>query len=111
MLRRKLKVDEIALITWMVKDTPEGADIIKKLPDLIVEEMDDGGMGSLKVVVEGLDERIYSRDLAKADLFDTDMVPVFISIDLDTNGNFYELDVFKGDFSPLKKIPSVPKEE
>lgn len=108
MLKRKLKADEIALITWMIKDTSEGVRIVNQLPNLIVEEMDDGGMGSLKVVVDGKDSRLYSRDLAKADLFDIDGVPVFISVDLDTNGDFYQLDVFKGDFSPLKKFPSVP---
>lgn len=108
MLRRKLKADEIALITWMIKDANEGSAIIDKLNELTVEEMNDGGMGSLKVVVDGKDSRLYSKDLAKADLFDIDGVPVFISIDLDTNGDFYQLDVFKGDFSPLKKFPSVP---
>jgi hypothetical protein len=105
---RKLKPDEIALITWMIKDTEEGADIIKKLDEIQVEEMDDGGMGSLKVVVKGEDHRVYSKDLASADLWDIDGVPVFISVDLDMNGDFYQLDVFKGDFSPLKKFPEVP---
>ena len=109
MLKRKLKAEEIALITWMIKDTNEGTAIINKLDELTVEEMDDGGMGSLKVVVDSKDNRLYSRDLAKADLFDIDGVPVFISVDLDKNGDFYQLDVFKGDFSPLKKFPSIPQ--
>jgi len=109
MLRRKLKPEEIALITWMIKSTDEGPSIIDKLEKLIVEEMEDGGMGSLRVVVEGEDKRLFSRELAKVDLFDLDQVPVFISVDLDTDGNFFELDVFKGDFNPLKKFPTVPQ--
>lgn len=110
MVRRKLKADEVALITWMIKDTEEGKTIIDSLNELTVEEMEDGGMGSLRIVKDGEDDRLYSRDLAKADLFDIDMVPVFISVDLDTNGDFYELDVFKADFSPLKRFPPVPQE-
>lgn len=106
---RKLKEEEIALITWMVKNTIEGPGIIEKLSELHVEEMNDGGMGSLKVVVEGEDNRAYSKELAAADLYDIDEVPLFISVNLDSSGNFFELDVFKGDFSPLKRFPLVPQ--
>lgn len=109
MLTRKLKPEEVALITWMIKGTDEGSSIIDTLEELIVEEMEDGGMGSLRVVVDGEDNRLFSRELAKVDLFDADQVPVFISVNLDTDGHFFELEVFKGDFSPLKKFPSVPQ--
>jgi len=108
-MTRKLKESEIALITWMIKGTDEGRRIIGKLNEISVEEMNDGGMGSLKVVVDGEDRRVYSRDLAKVDLYDIDGVPVFISVNLDTDENFFELDIFKADFSPLKKFPSVPE--
>ena len=109
MVRRKLRPEEVSLITWMIKNTDEGDFISSTLEDLIVEEMEDGGMGSLRVVVDGEDKRVYSRELAKVDLFDVDQMPVFISINLDAAGKFFELDVFKGDFSPLKKFPSVPQ--
>lgn len=91
----------------MIKDTVEGPHIIEKLADINVEEMSDGGMGSLKVVVDGEDRRTYSKDLAKVDLYDIDEVPIFISVNLDTDGNFFELDVFKADFSSLKRFPSI----
>ncbi|MBB5647909.1 DUF6984 family protein [Pedobacter cryoconitis] len=109
MIVRKLKDEEIALITWMIKDTIEGQDIINKLSDVNVKEMNDGGMGSLKVIVEGKDDRAYSRVLAEADFSDVDQVPVFISVILDSNGKLFELEVFKGDFSPLKRFPLVPQ--
>lgn len=109
MCMRKLKPEEIALITWMIKDKDEGPSIIDTLHELIVEEMEDGGMGSLRVIVKGEDNRSFFRELANVDLFDVDKVPVFISIDLDANGHFFELDVFKGDFSPLKEFPSIPQ--
>jgi hypothetical protein len=109
MVRRKLKPEEASLITWMIKNTDECEYISSTLEDLIVEEMKDGGMGSLRVVADGEDDRIFSRELATVDLFDVDQVPVFISVYLDGAGKFFELDVFKGDFSPLKKFPSVPQ--
>ncbi|WP_394676001.1 DUF6984 family protein [uncultured Sphingobacterium sp.] len=34
---------------------------------------------------------------------------LLISVILDTDDNFYELDIFKGDFSPLIKLPEVPQ--
>jgi len=109
MVRRKLRPVEVSLITWMIKNTDEPERVISELKDLIVEEMTDGGMGSLRVVISGKDKRVYSRELAKVDLFDVDQIPIFISINLDADGNFFELDVFKGDFSPLKKFPAIPQ--
>nr|WP_121273843.1 hypothetical protein [Pedobacter schmidteae] len=108
MMKRKLKQEEIDLITYMIKDTSEGQKIIDKLDSLIVEEMDDGGMGSLRVVVEGMDDRRTSGILKDIDLYDIDGVLLVISVILDTEDNLYELDIFKGDFSPLKKFPLVP---
>lgn len=107
MVRRKLRPEEVSLIRWMIKDTNEGERILRELEDLIVEEMSDGGMGSLLVVVDGEDKRVYSRELAWVDLFDVDQIPVYISLNLDDDGNFFELDVFKGDFSPLIKFPAI----
>lgn len=48
-MSRKLKEEEKALIMWMVKDTDKGDVIIKNLENYLVDEMDDGGMGSLHV--------------------------------------------------------------
>lgn len=83
--------------------------LMHTVEELIVEEMEDGGMGSLRGGVDGEDNRLFSRELAKVDLFDADQVSVFISVNLDTDGHFFELEIFKGDFSPLKKFPSVPE--
>lgn len=104
---RKLREEEKALIRWLVRDKDKGDIIIRNLDTYWVNEMDDGGMGSLQVV--GNEDRIFGRELAEGDFYDIDGLPVFISVDLDTNGDFYELDVFKADFSPLKKFPEVPK--
>lgn len=72
---------------------------------LFVKEMDDGGMGSLQVIVEGEDHRRFGGALADMDSYDADGMYLLISVVLDTDDNFYELDIFKGDFSPLIKLP------
>ncbi|MDR6735821.1 DUF6984 family protein [Sphingobacterium sp. 2149] len=109
-MKRKLKPEEIKLIAYIIKDTPEGMRIINDLPNLYVEEMDDGGMGSLKVVVEGEDNRRTGGILNDMEFHDVDGMILIVSVILDTKDNFYQLDIFKGDFSPLKKIPEVPSE-
>ncbi|WP_409456461.1 MULTISPECIES: DUF6984 family protein [unclassified Sphingobacterium] len=88
-------------------NTPVGAAIIASLENLFVEEMDDGGMGSLQVILEGEDHRRYGGTLADMDSHDVDGMYLLISVIVDTDDNFYELDIFKGDFSPLIKIPDV----
>lgn len=106
-MKRRLTSAEIKLISYLVRDTSEGAAIIASLEELFVEEMDDGGMGSLQVIVEGEDRRRYGGVLADMDSHDADGMYLLISVILDTDDNFYELDIFKGDFSPLIKLPEV----
>ncbi|WP_333625507.1 DUF6984 family protein [Sphingobacterium siyangense] len=107
-MKRRLTLAEIRLISYIIKDTPEGPEIIETLPNLFVEEMDDGGMGSLKVVIEGKDERRTGGILNDMEFHDIDGMLLVITVILDTDDKFYELDIFKGDFSPLIKIPDVP---
>jgi len=106
-MKRRLTSAEIKLISYLVRDTPEGARIIASLEDLFVEEMDDGGMGSVHVIIEGEDHRRSGGVLADMDSHDVDGMYLLISVIVDTDDNFYELDIFKGDFSPLIQLPDV----
>jgi hypothetical protein len=45
---RPLRVDERALVTKMVKDTPYQDEITELLGDILVRDMPDGGMESIK---------------------------------------------------------------
>ncbi|WP_376779940.1 DUF6984 family protein [Sphingobacterium multivorum] len=49
------------LISFLVRDTPEGEKIITTLEDIFVEKMDDSGMGSLQVILEGADHRRFGE--------------------------------------------------
>lgn len=106
MIGRLLRKEEINLIKWVIKNAPEARKIIPKLPTLLVEEMEDGRMGSLMVLSEK--ERFYSRDIGEIEMLDEDGITLIISVNIDNNEEFFELDIWKVDFSPLIKLPTVP---
>jgi hypothetical protein len=75
---------------------------------LRVKEMNDGGMGSLTLLQPDVDanaERKFGSALRGVDFKDSDGMHISASINLDSNGVPFELDLFKGDFSPLIKTP------
>jgi hypothetical protein len=100
---RHISDQELQLVSYLISMTnnrPEGLII-----PITVYPMNDGGMGSIRFV-ENEDSYIFQRDLVQADYTDEDNVPVFISLNLNTDDKLFELDIFKGDFSSLKKYPT-----
>ncbi len=67
-----------------------------------VEEMNDGGMGSLRVIAPNECNRKFGKNLTECELKDEDGVPIVVSVFLDSQGKFFELDVWKVDFSARK---------
>jgi hypothetical protein len=102
MTTRPIKREEAAVLDRLLGMVPDG-----KRPDLqgemLVEEMHDGGMGSLRFFESG--QRRMGRELIAAEYIDEDQVPVSISVNLDEDGGLFELDFWKVDFSPLKRYP------
>jgi hypothetical protein len=76
---------------------------VHDLSNALVHEMDDGGMGSLQFGASR--EGRLGHRVAEAEFVDDDGLPVFASLILDQSGSLYELDLWKVDFSPLKRIP------
>ena len=102
---RHLHDREKALIKRMVRGLRLTDAILSRLDDVIVEDMDDGGMGSLKVLGPWEPGPRMGERLCVATFADKDQVPVSITISLDENGRFFELDVWKVDNSPLIQFP------
>ncbi|MBH0110721.1 hypothetical protein I6E81_11135 [Salinibacterium sp. NG22] len=75
-------------------------------PDISVLEMDDGGMGSLTIRGRAVEERV-ERQVAEVTFFDSDGMWVSATLNVDQFDDLFELDVFKGDFSPLIEIPQA----
>jgi hypothetical protein len=98
---RPLTQPEHQLVEFLLRLTE-----LKDVHDLnnaLVQEMNDGGMGSLQLG-ESREGRL-GHMVAEAQFTDGDGLPVFASLVLDQSGSLYELDLWKVDFSPLKRIP------
>lgn len=94
------------MLTAMLRAHPQSNEIIASLPDLQVEDMSDGGMGSLRFVQADDRHRRLGKKLVEVEFNDADDVLVSAVINLDDLGRLFELDIWKVDFSPLKRYPS-----
>ena len=76
------------------------------LQSVLVEPMEDGGMGSLRLQLPNVAPSGVSRLIGSELLFkDRDGVHVLASLYLDSVGTPVELDLWKVDFSPLLGVP------
>jgi len=78
------------------------------LDSLEVQQMNDGGMGSLRLFfpTTSVAERTFGRQASELVFEDVDGVEVVASLNLDSSGMPMELDLWKADFSPLTCIPA-----
>ncbi|MFL9999234.1 hypothetical protein PQR34_48460 [Paraburkholderia sediminicola] len=106
---RLLKDEERKLLAALIAGTPRAPQLLASLPGCFVEEMNDGGMGSIRFCLRSDRPRRLGEQLAEREFADQDGVPVIIALNLDDRGELYELDVWKVDFSPLQRFPSVIK--
>ncbi len=70
-----------------------------------VEDMDDGGMGSIRFPDESCLSRKMGRELVTCEYIDEDQIPVLMSINLDEAGQLFELDIWKVSYKPLIRYP------
>ncbi|MGE8453895.1 MAG: DUF6984 family protein [Pseudomonadales bacterium] len=63
-------------------------------------------MGSL-LFLSGNADRTLGKEMARAEFKDEDGVWIMTVLGLDNFGDLYELDVWKVDFSKLKRFPQV----
>ena len=105
---RHLREEERALITKIVRETPFENAVMQRIDDMLVQDMPDGGMGSIKFY-SGIprDESKYGKQIAEGAFQDTDGVPVSATLSLDKSGDLFELDMFKADGSPLIRYPKL----
>lgn len=104
---RLLKDKERALLIALMMGHPHATKFVESLDRAFVEEMADGGMGSLRFYYPGQTLRNFSRKLIEREFIDSDGVPIFVVINVDECGDIYELDMWKVDFSSLKRFPRV----
>lgn len=103
LIARPIIDKEIALINYLLsvtKDKP--ADLA--IPTTVYT-MNDGSMGSIRLV-DNDNRYIFLRELVEAHYIDEDGIPVSISLNLSTDNKLFELNIFKGDFSLLRRYPT-----
>ena len=104
---RLLHADEKALLAALISKAHGPEDLTESLPDCRVEEMSDGGMGSLRFSLQDGRPRRLGERLSDAEFTDGDGVPIMVGTNLNDCGELYELDIWKVDFSPVVQFPSV----
>lgn len=104
-LHRFLRHQESAVMERMLSGTEYASRFVPQLRSLMVTEMNDGGMGSLRFVSGFSMGARFGKQIAEAHYTDSDGVPVSIAINIDRKGHLFELDVWKVDYTPLKRWP------
>ena len=105
-MRRSLRANERELIRTMLSGKANQIELISNLDGGLVEDMQDGGMGSVRFVGHSQRQRVFGNAVAGAEYTDDDGVLVSIAINTDDGGDLYELDFWKVDFSPLRRYPT-----
>ena len=105
---RKVSKKEEKLIEFLIKTSS------KIIPNdwkngLLVCEIEDGGMGGLQLIPRGINhrDRIFGEQVSEYVFKDIDGVDVIASLNLDKEGNLFELDIWKVNFEPLLKFPDI----
>jgi hypothetical protein len=109
---RKLTLKEENLISLLIhKENLNISSDWKK--NTLVFTLNDGNMGSLKLCPEGKnhEKREYIPSfVSEYEFKDKDGVAVVASLFLDKEGDLYELDIWKVDFSELISLPNLELE-
>lgn len=103
---RSLREEEAALIMKLVAGTQFEDAVLPRISGARVQDMPDGGMGSIKFHKRSEEQRL-GKAIAEGAFRDADGVPVSVTLNLDDGGDLFELDVFKADFSPLVRYPDL----
>lgn len=107
-LSRKPTIQEERLLELLVKKSSIA--IPENWKDgLLVRPMDDGEMGSLYLFPQGnvIEGRVLGEQISDFQFTDLDGVEVIASLNVDSNGNLFELDIWKIDFGKLLEFPDL----
>ena len=83
----------------------EKAEIDLIVDKVAIKPMNDGGMGSHTLSI-GKDDSVFGEVASELRFNDSDGVPVLASLNVDQKGYPFEVDLFKADYSKLRKWPS-----
>ena len=99
---RPLRPEETALIRALLVGVYPAEALEGALRGSRATDMQDGGMGSIRFLGSGP----LGMALVEAQYLDSDGVLVSIAVNADKQGQLFELDFWKVDFSPLRRYPN-----
>lgn len=102
---RHLLDEEKSLVVAMARGLSIENSVLSAVHDARVEQMNDGGMGSLRFVHPSPASVPGFEQVREATYVDGDGVPVSIVLNVDRDGRLFELDIWKADNSPLRNFP------
>jgi hypothetical protein len=100
---RSLRQEEQELIRSLLSGVLTEETLENTLSASRVVDMQDGGMGSIRFVQP--EPRRFGKAIVEAQYVDSDEILVSIAVNVDQNGELFEMDFWKVDFSPLKRYP------
>jgi hypothetical protein len=105
---RKPTQEELRFIDFMIREG-KGKIHPRWSENLMVAPMDEGGTGSLLLYPDGKinPKRTIGITLFELEFKDADNVPVVASLNLDQEGDLFELDIWKVNFDPLIRLPEL----
>lgn len=107
-LNRKPTLEEVKLLEFLIKKSSLAISQNWK-ENLLVRPMNDGGMGGLYLFPAGriFEDRILGKQISDFQFVDLDGIEVIVSLNVDTDGNLFELDIWKTNFERLLELPDV----
>jgi hypothetical protein len=109
---RRLCESEMELVGLLLQKAGDTGTLLNRMSSLDVREMSDGGMGSLYFVSEtrSPEQRHMGQRIAEMQFNDADGVAILASLNVDKDGDLYELDVWKTDYTPVIRLsPNQPE--
>lgn len=105
---RALRAQERVLLKHLIRVGGIECPTEEWLDRVVVEDLDDGGMGSYMMVEPT--NKGFSRLLSEAEFNDVDGTKVLASLYVDADNAPYEVGIWKVDFSPLISLPNFDEE-
>jgi uncharacterized protein DUF6984 len=102
---RPLRDEEVAIIRKLLSGTANEARVRHQLSDALVQDMSDGGMGSIQFCRSSPEKRMFAEEVGEGSFCDSDGVLVSVTLNADQFRDLFELDLWKVDFSPLNRYP------
>ena len=100
---RPLRAEELELVRSLLSAISSNAELENTLSESRVTDMSDGGMGSIRFARP--QSQSMGKALVEAQYVDSDGVLVSIALNVDKDGQLFEVDFWKVDFSPLRRYP------